>query len=449
MTPPPTPLLVWLDNDFRLADNPALIKAARHGATRLILCVTDTNLPRPRGAASRWWRDQSLLAFDESLQPLGQRLYVHSGDAVEGIVRLCRDQGVAAVFCNAAPDPARAAQQRLVQASLAVPLHTVEGNVLHAPDAVFKGDGTPFQVFTPFSKAADALAVSSPLPPPSALPPPPETLDFPDWKAFQPHWAGGMAQAWTPGEKGAQQRLEDFLNRHLTGYAVQRDYPHEAATSRLSPYLASGDISARTIYHAANALGSGKDRERFIAELYWREFSYHLLWHFPDLHRRNWRASFDRFVWQEDSQALQAWQRGKTGYPIVDAGMRELWHTGWMHNRVRMITASFLVKHLLLPWQAGEAWFWDTLVDADAASNPASWQWVAGSGADAAPYFRIFNPVLQGQKFDPQGGYIRRWCPELAGIPLATLHLPTPAAIVDHTAARARALAAFEGIKGL
>jgi deoxyribodipyrimidine photo-lyase len=285
-----------------------------------------------------------------------------------------------------------------------------------------------------------------------------------------PDWSGGLRASWTPGEAGAASRASAFLDEALNGYARDRDRPDLAATSRLSPHLHFGEISPRALWHATRLRAEAqnavaRDAEKFLSELAWREFSHHLLFHTPDLPERNLRADFDRFPWRDDPSGFRAWTRGETGYPIVDAGMRELWTTGWMHNRVRMIAASFLVKDLLIDWRKGAAWFWDTLVDADRANNSASWQWVAGCGADAAPYFRIFNPVLQGEKFDPEGAYVCRWCPELAKLPARWIHRPFeapaaildeagvrlganyPAPIVDHGRARSRALAAFDTIK--
>jgi deoxyribodipyrimidine photo-lyase len=272
-----------------------------------------------------------------------------------------------------------------------------------------------------------------------------------------PDWAAGLRSTWRRGEAGAQAQLNMFLEDHLRGYADRRDFPEQAATSRLSPYLRFGNLSARQVWHAGlDALAhsvSYRDLEKFQSELGWREFSYHLLYHNHDMVRENLQSKFNGMPWREDADALKRWQQGRTGYPIVDAGMRELWITGWMHNRVRMVVASFLVKHLLIDWRHGESWFWDTLVDADPANNAASWQWVAGSGADAAPYFRIFNPVLQGEKFDPNGSYVKRWVPEIAHLPLSVIHRPWqfagaipayPQRIVEHDQARRRALNAYE-----
>jgi deoxyribodipyrimidine photo-lyase len=337
--------------------------------------------------------------------------------------------------------------------------------------------GEPYKVFTPFWKALRAA-----MPPDRPLAAPehvrgvmsgPESDRLDDWGLLptMPDWAGGLREAWTPGEAGARARLEAFLEEGLDRYADGRDRPDRSGTSRLSPHLHFGEVSPRQAWHGALGAQASRDLpERqvgaFLRELGWREFCLHLLHHWPRLPVQAWRSDFAAFAWAEDRAGLSAWQAGRTGYPIVDAGMRELWRTGWMHNRVRMVAASFLVKHLLIPWQDGEAWFWDTLVDADLASNAANWQWVAGSGADAAPYFRIFNPVLQGRRFDPDGAYVRQWVPELGRLPANHVHAPweAPAAVlegagvrlgidyphplVDHKAARKRALAAFDAIRG-
>ena len=339
--------------------------------------------------------------------------------------------------------------------------------------------GKPFRVFSAFWRAACRLgAPPRPIPAPqtlsfSVLPPAlgARVVALADLalEPKSPDWAGGLRATWQRGEPGAQACLERFLTGGLPGYATNRDRPDKPNTSRLSPYLRFGNISVRQVWHAAMAAmvsrdsGIGEqDLEKFLSELGWREFSYHLLHHHPDLARRNLRARFDFTPWRMDPVALRAWQHGQTGYPFVDAGMRELWTTGWVHNRVRMIAASFLVKHLLIDWRQGEAWFWDTLVDADPANNAVNWQWVAGSGADAAPYFRIFNPVLQGERFDPDGVYVKRWVPELSGLSSSLVHRPwaaTPAQlaaagvrlgeaypnrIIEHDEARRRALAALK-----
>ncbi|RAA05101.1 deoxyribodipyrimidine photo-lyase, partial [Ralstonia pseudosolanacearum] len=365
---------------------------------------------------------------------------------------------------------------------------TFNGHLLREPWTVATRDGRPFQVFSAYWRAARheySPEASRPAPPRIEFFPVPKSVAarVKDLSALAlqpcaPDWAGGLRETWQCGEQAGQRQLEAFLAGALPGYANGRDIPAMQVTSRLSPYLRFGNLSVRQVWCAAlsaaragcrtgnsrTASIAGASVGKFLDELGWREFSYYLLYHFASLHQVNFKRQFDAMPWRADAGELSAWQRGKTGYPLVDAGMRELWHTGWMHNRVRMVTASFLVKHLLIDWREGEAWFWDTLVDADEASNPASWQWVAGSGADAVPYFRIFNPVLQGQKFDPQGDYVRRWVRELARLPGATIHAPWlaqpaqlvsasvrlghdyPLPVVPHQDARVRALKAVEGL---
>jgi deoxyribodipyrimidine photo-lyase len=405
-------------------------------------------------------------------------LTLRRGPATQVIPHLVRTTGATAVYFNHAGHPAGEAIENALSDFLhaeGVAVRACAADLLYAPASLRTKDGGAPRVFTPFWRRA--LASGDPARP---LPSPPVITAAPalpgdrleDWalEPQAPDWADGLRATWTAGEAAAQHRLRDFLADGLAGYATNRDRPDQAATSRLSPHLRFGEISPRQVFHATRFAAHAQpklahDAEKFISELGWREFSRHLLAGNPDLSTRNLQASFNRFPWRRNAAALRAWQRGRTGYPIVDAGMRELWRTGTMHNRVRMVVASFLVKHLLIDWRAGEKWFWDTLVDADPASNPASWQWVAGCGADAAPYFRIFNPVLQGAKFDPDGVYVRRWVPEIARLPNALLHQPWtatplelreagimpgktyPAPVVDHRTARERALAALAATK--
>ncbi len=349
-------------------------------------------------------------------------------------------------------------------------------SLLFQPDDILSRKREPLRVFTPFWKTCLASEPpAAPLPAPDRLerlnpPPKADALDSWGLRPSKPDWAGGLRETWRPGEAHGLERLRSFLEEGLSDYAKLRNRPEPAATSMLSPYLHFGEISPRQVWHAARMEmdsnpGSHRGGEAFLRELGWRDFCAHLLAREPAMADDPMQPRFERFPWADNPEALTAWQRGRTGYPIVDAGMRQLWHMGWMHNRVRMIAASFLIKDLLLPWQRGEAWFWDTLVDADMANNAGGWQWVAGCGADAAPYFRVFNPVLQGEKFDPDGDYVRRWVPELAGCPNRWIHRPWeappleleaagirlgstyPPPMVDHHSARHRALAAFEAVK--
>lgn len=478
-----TPVIVWFRNDLRLSDHPAL--AAAVATQRPIVCLfvhdEDSAGMRPLGRASRWWLAQSLRALDGETRRRGGRLALRRGAAAAIVPAVAAQIGANSVFWNSRYDQPGIAVDRGVQDRLAaagVTAQAYQANLLFEPDRLRTRAGTPFSVFTPFWRQARMLpAPRAPLPAPRKIIAgpscPSENLDDWHFEPREPDWAGGLREAWTPGEAGARARAATFFDEILPGYAARRDRPDHDATSRLSPHLRFGEISPFQLWHAALAAGedargqqaSTNDIEKYLSELGWREFSYHLLHHFPALAQRNVQPRFDGFAWLRESPDLAAWQRGRTGYPLVDAGMRQLWATGWMHNRVRMVAASFLVKHLLVDWRAGEAWFWDTLVDADPAANPASWQWVAGSGADAAPYFRVFNPMLQAEKFDPRGNYIRAWIPELTALSDAAVHAPWkapadalaragvttgrtyPAPIVDHAVARARALAAYSRLR--
>ncbi len=464
------PAIVWFRHDLRLADHPALAAALAGRGPVLPLYV---HAPQEEGAwapggASRWWLHQSLASLDADLRRRGSRLLVRRGPAASALAALASECGARAVHWTRRVEPAARAQEERVGQALArlgVAAHPQDGELLFDPGAIRTGQGRPFQVFTPFWKACLAA------PPPAAPAPAPARLPAPDaWPAGEeiaaldllprPDWAAGLRATWTPGESGAQARLRRFLDAPLPDYPDGRDRPDREGTSRLSPHLRFGEISPRQAWHAALAVAAARRRapvargaEAWLRQLGWREFARHLLWHFPHTAEAPLRPEFADLAWRDDAAGLRAWQRGRTGFPVVDAGLRELWATGWMHNRARMIAASFLVKDLLLPWQAGARWFWDTLVDADLANNTLGWQWTAGCGADAAPFFRIFNPALQGAKFDPDGAYVRRWVPELAGLPAASLHRPVappagyPRPLVDHAAARARALAAHAALR--
>lgn len=478
------PCIVWFRDDLRLSDHPALHAAAKTGAPVICLYVLDEasealRAPdaRPLGGAARWWLAQSLRALQKSLASTGAPLVLRRGPAAKVIAEVAREAHAGAVFWNEiaqAPHQTVAAQVAAALGATGVASQSFSGDLLVAPASIRTREGRGPRVFTPFWRRIRALGdPPKPLPAPGTLR---STSDLASdtiesWRLepAHPDWAFGLRESWRPGEASGQERLREFLETGLAGYSIQRDRPDRRGTSRLSPHLRFGEISPRQVWHAAHFAAAERphladDLDKFLSELGWREFCRHLLFDVPDLATRNLQPSFDAFPWRPDDGALRAWQRGQTGYPIVDAGMRELWHTGVMHNRVRMVVASFLVKHLLIDWREGEKWFWDTLVDADAGSNPANWQWVAGSGADAAPYFRVFNPILQGEKFDPDGDYVRRWVPELARLPASVIHRPWsaplelagagvalgktyPEPIVDHKMGRERALKAYAKVR--
>ena len=475
------PVLLWFRQDLRLADNPALAAAIAGKAPIVPVYILDdaTTDPWRPGAASCWWLHHSLTAFDAALQKCGSRLVFRIGDAEETLRGLVRETEAGSVFWNRCYEPAVIARDTRIKKALSdagLDVQSFNAALMHEPWTVKSQQGEPYKVFTPFWRAIRTLpkepvkgATPKSLRAPDAWPRSQALADA-SLLPTQPDWAGGMRETWQPGEAGAKRQLADFLDTRVGDYPRGRDRPDQIGTSHLSPFLHFGEIGPRQIWqatmaHVGSSKGSDAAAESFLREIGWREFTHHLLFHWPTLPDANWRSDFDAFPWLRNDAGLRAWQRGMTGYPIVDAGMRELWQTGWMHNRVRMVVASFLIKDLLIDWRVGERWFWDTLVDADLAQNAASWQWVAGSGADAAPYFRIFNPVLQGRKFDPDGAYVRRYVPELAELPSEHIHAPWaapdavlakariqlgktyPAPIVDHAAARDRALEAYKATR--
>ncbi|MCK1327099.1 deoxyribodipyrimidine photo-lyase [Bradyrhizobium sp. 171] len=481
-TPSAPPIIVWLRDDLRLSDHPALHAAAKAaaktGAPVICLYVLDDSAGRAPGAAARWWLAQSLRALGADIATRGGSLILRKGPAARVIAEVARESGARTVHWNGIAQAPHQAIERQLESALAkigVDSQCFPGDLLVPPAVIRNKEGRGLRVFTPFWRRVLALGdPPKPLPAPKDLRPAPtvasDTLETWKLEPGKPDWAGGLRETWTPGEASARARLRDFLKHTAQGYVGDRDRPDREGTSRLSPHLRFGELSPRQVWHAARfaaaenpAIGPGVDK--FLSELGWREFCRHLLHDHPNLATENLQANFDGFPWKPDAKALSAWQRGRTGYPIVDAGLRELWHTGVMHNRVRMVVASFLVKHLLIDWRDGESWFWDTLVDADAGSNPANWQWVAGCGADAAPYFRVFNPVLQGERFDPDGAYVRRWVPELKDVPPELIHQPWqatpielasagvtlgksyPHPIVDHAKGRERALTAYAKIR--
>jgi deoxyribodipyrimidine photo-lyase len=475
-----SPALVWLRDDLRLDDNPTFAAVGRRPA--LFVYVFDDESPGRRlGGASKWWLAHSLEALDASLTAIGGRLDILHGDAERLVPALAAACGASEVYWTRRYCGAEIALDEAITKTLARNGHKAQsfnGQLLREPWEVLNGSGEPFRVFTPFLKRLRGLGpFQAPKRGPTRLENAPWPKDGPKrvnlkdlrLTPTKPDWSGGLAETWRPGEAGAKQRLRRFIDDALADYPKARDELAAETTSRLSPHLRFGEISPRRVAAAIeSALSNGaptKACEKYLSELAWREFSYSLLYNFPDLAKKNWNPRFDGFSYINDKRAFTAWSKGETGYPIVDAGMRELWRTGYMHNRVRMIAASFLIKHLLCNWRRGEGWFWDTLCDADGANNPSNWQWVAGSGADAAPYFRIFNPVLQGRKFDPDGAYVRRWVPELARVSDAHIHAPWtapadalraagvtlgreyPQPIVDHDFARKRALAAYQAMR--
>lgn len=469
-----SPTLVWFRNDLRLADNPALVEAAAgEGEVIPVYILDDEAAGEWRlGGAARWWLHHSLASLQDGLAKLDLRLRLLRGDAAETIDRLIAETKAEAIFWNRRYEPWAIAQDRAIKAALerrGIRARSFNGALGREPWEVTRDGGAPYKVFTPFWRAWERQGpLPRPLPPPEprgkAIRPDRKGLSALELLPRRPDWAGGLRDSWEPGEPAGRAALAEFIDGPMKRYGADRNYPGKPGVSRLSPRLHHGEISPRQIWHAAHAHHSAGSAS-FVRELVWREFAYHLLFHFPDIVDTPLRAEFARFSWADEPDLFRAWSRGRTGYPIIDAGMRELWHTGYMHNRVRMITASFLTKDLLLPWQQGAAWFWDTLCDADLANNSASWQWVAGSGTDAAPYFRIFNPVSQGEKFDAEGTYVRRWVPELAKLPDMLIHKPWeaprdtlaaagieldrtyPERIVDHGEARVRALAAFESLR--
>ncbi|MDZ7735861.1 MAG: deoxyribodipyrimidine photo-lyase [Gammaproteobacteria bacterium] len=475
-------VIVWLRQDLRLADNPALRAAYERGGAVIpayIWAPAEEGNWAP-GSASCYWLHQSLLSLNAELEKAGSRLIIRQGGSLEELDKLIRETGADAVYWNRRYEPAarqRDADIKNRLCSRGVTVESYNGNLLFEPSGILNKQGRPFKVFTPYWRHCRLQGEPEPpLPAPRSLRAPENWPLSVSLKKLQLEpsvdWTAGIRGTWNFGATGARRALRDFLRDGIEHYAAQRDYPGIRGVSRLSPRLHFGEISPRQVWSAVRDHGSGKGRlseskhaEAYLRQLGWREFGQYLLFHFPHIPDAPFNDDYRNFPWQWDTSLLRLWQRGETGYPIVDAGMRELWHTGYMHNRVRMIVASFLVKDLLVHWLEGARWFWDTLVDADLANNTLGWQWAAGCGADAAPYFRIFNPTRQAQRFDPDGTYIRRWLPELKRLPDKDLPRPWeagaaslnkasvvlgktyPEPIVDHQQARAKALAALKTIR--
>ncbi len=467
------PTIVWLHNDFRLRDNPALFRAAEAGPViPLVVWAPDEEGAWGPGGAHRWWLHHSLTSLAVGLESKGSTLVVRQGNSLEEILDVAKETGAARVYWNQRYEPALRKRDLKVEAALRdadLQVKTFQSALLHDPDEIRTNAGNPYRVFTPFWKKFKSVAeITSALGEPDFN----ASSDFPDSLSIDEldllpkiDWAEGIRERWSPGEEAAHERLGWFVDEAITSYDEDRNRPDLDGTSMLSPHLRYGEISPRHIWNAVlNDHPDHEDAWSFLSEIGWREFSYHLIYHYPHTTEKPLNDRFAAFPWSDNDTHLERWQRGKTGYPIVDAGMRQLWHIGWMHNRVRMIVASFLTKDLLIHWLEGARWFWDTLVDGDLANNTQGWQWSAGSGADAQPFFRIFNPVSQGERYDPRGDYVRKWIPELSELPDKYIHKPWeapeevladagvklgdnyPKPIVDHSDARRKAMDAYENL---
>lgn len=448
------PIIVWFRQDLRLEDNPALSAACKTGRPIIPLYILDEKHPGKwkMGGASFWWLCNSLRSLQKSLQASGSNLFVFRGDPLKILPEMMAKYNVSDLYFNRCYEPYALQRDRKLL-DLLPHVESFNGSLLFEPWEIKNQQKEPFKVFTPFWKktAEVASSLDKPLAAPEKILT--KCIDAESLDAWQASDAFNALETYCEvGESAAKLKLKRFLDKGLEKYGVERDFPSLDAPSEISPHLHFGEISPRSIYHAAK---KQPHSEKFLSEIGWREFCYYQLYHFPKLPDSPWREEFADFGWEENPARLKKWQTGQTGFPIVDAGMRELLHTGIMHNRVRMIAASFLIKDLFIPWQQGEHWFWERLVDADLANNAANWQWVAGSGFDAAPFFRIFNPTLQGEKFDAKGLYVKKWVPELAGVPENRIHQPWtagmeldyPKPIVNHNESRDLALAKFKAIR--
>ncbi|MFT4520880.1 MAG: deoxyribodipyrimidine photo-lyase [Halioglobus sp.] len=475
-----TPIIFWYRQDLRTHDLPGLRAAAATGQPIIPCYILDDVTPGHwrMGSASRWWLHHSLQSLAEDIRDLGGRLVTRRGSTLQVLTELLEETGALEIYCTRMYEPWAAELEHALHGEFQTKDITFKrfgGALLHEPENILNLSGKPYKVFTPFWRRCLAE------PEPERPQPIPDNTgwwtdsvtseDIGGWSLppQKPDWAADWTQWWTPGAQGAQEKLRAFLDDGLENYSEGRNHPALECTTRLSPHLHFGEMSPREVWHRAREVGAMQPKlagevAKLLSEMGWREFSHQLLHYFPSIPEEAFKAQFRQFPWLPDDGRLAAWQQGLTGYPIVDAGMRELWQTGYMHNRVRMIVASFLTKHLLIHWREGANWFWDTLLDADLANNSSGWQWVAGSGADASPYFRIFNPILQGEKFDAEGEYIREWVPELSRLPKRYLNCPWeappevletagvelgkdyPHPIVDHKAARESALAAYKSL---
>jgi deoxyribodipyrimidine photo-lyase len=475
------PILFWFRQDLRTHDLPGLAAAAATGRPIIPCYILDDETPGQWkiGSASRWWLHHSLASLTADLSELGGKLILRRGEALQALNQLAQQTGAQDIYCTRMYEPwATALELKLHNhfASQDINFKRYGGALLFEPETICNLSGLPYKVFTPFwrrCRAAPEVAAPASLTHEANWSTKNTACeDLQDWQLCpkNPDWAAQWSSRWAPGRDGANAKLESFLQEGIGNYSEGRNHPDMDCTTHLSPHLHYGEMSPRQVWHMARNIAAIKPQlemevDKFLSELGWREFSHHLMHHFPTIPEQAFKGVFRKFPWMADKEKLSAWQMGQTGYPMVDAGMRELWHTGYMHNRVRMIVASFLTKHLLIHWRKGADWFWDTLLDANLANNSSGWQWVAGSGADASPYFRIFNPITQGKKFDVEGHYIRRWVPELSALPARYLNCPWeapaevlhsagivlgadyPHPIVDHKAARESALAAYASLK--
>jgi deoxyribodipyrimidine photo-lyase len=472
--------IVWFRKDLRLHDNPALWEAAKEGIVIPVFIWSEEGKREySEGEASLWWLYRSLASLDERLRSKGLKLFITSGEEFDALVGVLEETEADAVYFNERYEPAeRKKDSRIVAQleSIGVEVQTFHGHLLFTPDLVNK-QGEPYKVFTSFWKRCLQEVVAHPLPVPEGMKGIErelKTASLNQLCMLKEHLSHEkFRRYWEPGEQTAIEKWEQFSDDGIFYYGTERDLISSGTSSMLSPDLAAGTISVKSMWHSAKSLYDETSKSEFhqsidtyLKQLIWREFAYHQLIHYPDIIRLPLRKQFAEFPWQGTDEQLLRWKRGQTGYPLVDAGMRELRETGMMHNRVRMVTASFLVKHLLIPWGEGYSWFKRTLLDFDTANNAMGWQWITGCGIDCAPYFRIFNPFLQSEKFDSDGDYIRKWVPELSGLQAPYVHKPWkapvsvlemagielgvtyPSPIVDHAAARKRALEAYQEVKG-
>jgi len=463
-------IIFWFRKDLRISDNEGLLEASLDGRQVMPIYIMDDQSADgfELGEAGRCWLHHSLCSLNKSLRG---NLNCYMGDTIDILTKVITQHNIKAVYWNDCYEPWAIKLDKKVKALLDnknIDYKTFRSNLLWEPSEILKPDNSPYRIYSHFYNKCCLIQPKKPLAEPKSL----ELMKDSEGDVSvdrlnlipDKEWHKKILKFWQIGEQAAQKKLFDFVDHGLRGYKKNRDYPAKGATSKLSMHLSFGEISPNQIWYEARSVQSTlpEDSEIFFKELAWREFCYYLLYHFPDLPTENFQSKFDGFPWQNDEKLLDAWKRGKTGYPIVDAGMRELWQTGYMHNRVRMIVGSFLVKNLFIHWRFGERWFWDCLLDADLANNSGNWQWVAGTGADAAPYFRIFNPILQGEKFDPDGEYTCRFVPELKELPKKYLFKPWdapeevlnkagvklgnnyPLPIIDFATTRARALKAFK-----